>query len=329
MGTKIFSTGYALPERIVTNKDLEKLFDTTDEWIVQRTGIKERRFCRDDQAASDLAYEAACKALQGIDIDEIGLVIAATTSADKCFPGVAALIQARLGFKADVGAADIQTQCSGFIYGLAMAHGLVKAGVYSKVLVVAVETLSKVLELNDQGRDTAVLFGDGAGAAVVGSDPASESDFLSVVLRARGRDADKLCADKPGSSGSGWITHEDIELRRHRIKMDGKSVFKTAVTCMPQSVRDSAAMAGVELDAIKWFFLHQANLRINLAALESLAQPQERFWTNVHKYGNTSAASVAISLGEANEQGKIQRGDLISLAAFGAGFTWGAITLKW
>ena len=308
MAVGLLGVGKAVPKRIVTNDDLSKIMDTSDEWIRTRTGIHERRIAEDDVDTSDLAYEAAQIAIEreGISAEEIGLIVVATVTPDTPFPTVSNRIQDRLG-ATNAAAMDISAACSGFIYGLATAAQFVENGTYPYVLVVGVEKLSKIIDWTD--RNTAVLFGDGAGAAVVGA-----------VSEGKGIHAFEL-----GSDGSGG---EHLHYDGH-IQMNGREVFKFAVRTMGSAAVRVTEKAGLSKEDVDYIIPHQANTRIMDAARKRLGLPKEKMSQTIHKYGNTSAASIPISLFDDLEEGRINDGDTLVLVGFGGGLTWGAMCLTW
>ncbi|EGO65149.1 3-oxoacyl-(acyl-carrier-protein) synthase III [Acetonema longum DSM 6540] len=321
----IIGLGHYLPDRVLTNKELEQMVDTNDEWIVDRTGIKERRIAAADQATSDLAAAAAQKALAdaGITADQLDLIIVATATPDMFFPSTACLVQEKL--KATKAAAfDLAAGCSGFAYGLVTASQFIKAGLYRYVLVVGAETLSKILDWQD--RNTCVLFGDGAGAAVLGEVPAG-CGILGMNLGADGAGGDLLKMPAGGSRQP--ASGETVDNRLHFIHMNGNEVFKFAIKVMGEAAVAALQQAGIEPEAVDCLIPHQANIRIIQSAAKRLKMPMEKVFVNVDKYGNTSAASIPIALDEAVNSGRIKNGDLVVLVGFGAGLTWAACVLKW
>jgi len=321
----IVGIGSAVPEKVLTNSDLERIVDTTDEWILERTGISERRICDEDTAASDLSLRAAVAALaeSGVPAKELDLVIVATITGDMPFPATASLIQDRLG-ATKAAAFDLQAGCSGFIYALSVADGLIRAGTYQNILVIGVDILSKITDWTD--RTTCVLFGDGAGAAVVA--PVNDgSGILSFALGSDGSGADLLKIEAGGSRLP--TSEETVRNRQHYIRMSGREVFKFAVRIMGDASLEALEKAGLKPENVDMFVPHQANIRIIEAAARRLELPQEKVFVNVQKYGNTSAASIPIALDEATKQGSIKKGDTVVAVGFGAGLTWGAIVFKW
>lgn len=321
----ILGLGYFVPEKVVTNKDLEKVVETSDEWIVDRTGIKQRHIADDDMATSDIATHAAQKALQnaGVKAEEIDLIIVATATADMPFPSTACLVQNNI--KAVHAAAfDLAAGCSGFVYGLVTGSQFVKTGLYKKVLVIGAETLSKVLDWTD--RNTCVLFGDGAGAAVLGETKEGYG-ILGSHLGADGSGGDLL--KLPGGGSRNPATAETVTNRMHYVHMHGNEVFKFAIKVMGEASLKALKEANLTSSDVDYFIPHQANIRIIQSAAKRLKLPMDKVFVNVDKYGNTSAASIPIALAEAVELGKIKDGDTLVLVGFGAGLTWAACVIKW
>ncbi|MCZ8536580.1 ketoacyl-ACP synthase III [Paenisporosarcina quisquiliarum] len=309
MSVGIIGLGRYMPERVVTNFDLEKQMDTTDEWIRTRTGIEERRFADDDVNTSDMAYEAAKQAIEDADIEahQIGLILVATVTPDMPFPTVATMIQEKLGAK-NAAAMDISAACAGFMYGVITAKQFVETGVYPYVLVVGVEKLSKITNFED--RNTAVLFGDGAGAAIIGQ--VSEGrGILSFELGADGSGGKHLFQDGP------------------YLEMNGREVYKFAVRQMGESAENVIDKAGLTKDEVDFLVPHQANIRIMEASRQRLGLPEEKMSKTINQFGNTSAASIPISLKEDILAGRVKDDDVVVLVGFGGGLTWGAICLKW
>ncbi|HEV09237.1 MAG: beta-ketoacyl-ACP synthase III [Sulfurihydrogenibium sp.] len=309
MGSKITGIGMFVPERVLTNQDLEKILDTSDEWITTRTGIKERHIADEWVKASDLALNASKEALDmaGIHPKDIDLVLVATSTPDMIFPSTACFLSDKLGCKNPM-AFDFSAACSGFIYGLTIADSFIKSGKANNVLLVGSEVFSKIIDWSD--RSTAVLFGDGAGAVVL-SKSNDDSDILSTVMK---------------SDGSHWqLLHCQVG---EKLRMQGRETFKLAIKSMEQVCNKALAKAGITKEDIKLIIPHQANVRIIDALAEKLEVDRDKVYVNIQKYGNTSAASIPIAMYEAYKEGKINRGDYILLTAFGAGLTWGAIVLK-
>ena len=326
--SRISGIGFFVPPRVVTNHDLERVMDTTDAWIVERTGIRERHFVEPGVGSTDLAFEAARKALAdaGRQASDVDFIVFATITPDYMFPGCGVLLQQRLGL-GPIPALDVRNACSGFVYALATADAFVRAGQYRCVLVIGAEVQSTGLNLTTAGRDMAVLFGDGAGAAVV--EPAGQPGILASVLHGEGEFARELWAEAPSSLVPGRMTHEMIDQGRHFPAMNGRQVFKHATTRFPEVIHETLARAGRQLEDVKLVIPHQANQRIADAVGERLGVPPEKVFQNIQRYGNTTAASIPIALTEARDQGRFARGDLIVLAAFGAGFAWGATAIEW
>ena len=323
MRVGIMGTGSYVPERILTNNDLAKIVDTNDEWITTRTGIRERRIAADDEATSDLAFKAAEKAIidAGIDKNEIELIIVATMTQDHLTPSTAALVQDKLGIKA--AAFDVSAACTGFIYGFTAGYSFIKAGIYKKVLVIGAETMSRVTDWEDRG--TCILFGDGAGAVVLGE--VETGGFLASHLAADGSGACELIVPAGGSRKA--ATAETIENREVYLKMNGREVFKFAVKAFPESVENVLTQQNLTADDIDIFIPHQANVRIIEAIAKRFKQPLDKFFVNLHKYGNTSGASIPIALDEASKEGRFKRGDKIVATGFGGGLTYGSILFEW
>lgn len=328
-GARILGTGRALPPRVVTNADLMKSMDTTEEWIVQRTGVRERRFVDPGTGTSDLGTEAARVAIarSGIAMEKIDFIVFATVSPDWFFPGGGVFVQEKLGLPT-IGALDVRTQCTGFLYGLSVAEAYVKGGFFDHVLVIGSEVQSTGLDLSTAGRDVSVIFGDGAGAAVVG--PAEPGKgILSSHMHAEGKYAKELMLEAPASIEHPRLSHEMLDAGRHYPKMNGRYVFTHAVRRFPEVIREALAANGLSMGDLSLVIPHQANLRITQAVAAALRVPEEKVFSNVEKYGNTTAASIPIALDECVEQGKIREGDLVCLAAFGSGFTWASTLLRW
>jgi len=328
-GARIIGTGRALPKRVVRNEELTRLMDTSDEWIVQRTGVRERRFVDPGTGSSHLGAEAARKAIanSGITANDIDLIVFATLSPDHVFPGNGVLIQEQLGMRT-VGALDVRDQCTGFIYGLSVAEAYVKGGFHDHVLVVGAEVHSTGLDFSTKGRDVAVIFGDGAGAVVVG--PAEPGrGILSSHLHSEGKYAKELWVEGPSFLDNPWITHEMIDAGKHFPKMNGRYVYTHAVRRFPEVTREALEKNGLTVADLSLLIPHQANLRITQAVGAALQLPEEKVFSNVERYGNTTAASIPIALDECLEQGLIREGDIVCLTSFGSGFTWASTLLRW
>ncbi|MCH7575793.1 MAG: ketoacyl-ACP synthase III [Candidatus Marinimicrobia bacterium] len=325
----ISGTGFYLPERVVTNDELAAIMDTSDEWITARTGIKERRYAAPGQGTVDLAVPAVEQALEAaeVTVEQIGLIIFATSTPDYYAPGSGCLLQDRMGF-GEIGALDIRVQCSGFLYGLSIADQYIRTGTLEHVLVVGAEVQSNAMDLSDEGRDTAVIFGDGAGAAVLSANEQGRG-VLSTHLHSQGKYAQELWIGAASSYAKQRFNKEDIDAGRHWLKMNGKEVFKNAVVRFPEVIREALAANEIDISQVKLIVPHQANLRISQEVARRLKVPEELLYSNIERYGNTTAATVPIAMAEAVREGKIAPGDYVVLAAFGSGFTWAAALLKW
>lgn len=320
----ILGTGKYVPERVLTNQQLEQMVETNDEWIVTRTGIKERRIASSEEATSDLAYKAAQQAIAnaGLTIDDIDLIMVATITPDMFFPSTACIVQEKLGAKCP--AFDLSAACSGFIYSLATANGLIQSGLYRKVLVIGAETLSRITDYTD--RNTCILFGDGAGAVVVGEVPAGRG-FKSFELGADGTGGHLLKISGGGSRNPS--TAETVANKQHFLYMAGNEVFKFAVRIMGNAAEEAIAKAGITKGDIDLLIPHQANIRIIQSSLNRLDLSEDKAMVNLDKYGNMSAASIPVALAEAAEQGRMKEGDTLCLVGFGGGLTWGASVIVW
>ncbi|MDN3505347.1 MAG: ketoacyl-ACP synthase III [Rhabdochlamydiaceae bacterium] len=321
MKAKIVSTASYLPEKVLSNADLEKLVDTTDEWITSRTGMKERRLAADDEFTSNMGTKAAKLAMEraGLESKDVDLILVATLTPDYMFPSTACLIQREL--KAENAAAmDFQAACSGYIYGLSIAKGYIQAGMYKNIILIAAEKLSAIVDYEDRG--TSILFGDGASACVISSE-GSGLEIDAVTLGADGNLAEILIM--PAGGVRNPASKETVENRDHYIKMEGREVFKHAVRRMEAASQKCVEISGV--DEIHWLVPHQANIRIIEVLAKRFKIPMEKVFLTIHKYGNTSASSVGIALDELLNEKKIEKGENILLPAFGAGLTWGAALL--
>ena len=325
--TVILGTGAYAPERVLTNDDLSKMVDTSDEWIRTRTGIRERRIAAADEAPSDMAVQAARRALDDAKLSpaDIDLLIVATVTPDMPMPATACFVQHKLGLPTTAACFDLNAACSGFIYALDTACAMVASGRYRHALIVGVEKLSAVLDWQD--RTTCVLFGDGAGAVVVGRRPEPGLGLLGTRLGTFGEGTDLLYISHGGTRAPTSV--ESLARQDHCIRMKGKEVFKLAVRAMDDAARDILEQHGIRADQIALVIPHQANLRIIESISEYLELPMERFFVNVDRYGNTSAASIPLALDEARRSGRIQPGDLTLLVAFGAGLTYGSALIRW
>ena len=321
----ITAVGSYVPSRILTNAELEKMVDTTDEWITSRTGIKERRIAAADEFTSDLAAKAALRAMEraNISADQIDLIIIATITPDMPFPSTSCLVQQKIGARR-AAAFDIEAACSGFIFGLEIAQQFIMSRTYDTVLVIGAEKLSSIVNWKD--RNTCVLFGDGAGAAILQHRPQAHG-LLTACMGSDGSKAELL--SMPGGGSRCPATAESVSAGRHYLRMEGKETFKSAVNAMYTAAQEAMRRCEIDISQIKCVVPHQANRRIIDAVGERLGVTPDQLFVNLEKYGNTSAASVAIALDEAVSSGRIHRGDLILLVVFGAGLTWGAAVIEW
>jgi len=321
----IIGTGKYVPEKILTNSDLEKIVETNDEWIVSRTGIRERHIAAPHEATSDLAYEAALKALDsaGMKAEDLDLIIIATVTPDSSFPSTACILQDKLGAKG-AAAFDLSAACSGFVYSLATAVGFIQNGMYNNALIIGADTLSRITDYTD--RNTCVLFGDGAGAVIIGEVPEGRG-FQSFDLGAEGSGGNLLKLEAGGSRLP--ASQQTVEDKKHFIYMNGREVFKFAVRVMGSATERVLTKAGLGKEDIDLFVPHQANIRIIQSAMQRLDLPPEKCVINVDKYANTSAASIPLALVEAAEEGRMKEGDTVLMVGFGGGLTWGASVLIW
>jgi len=332
--SKIAGIGYYVPDNVVTNADLEKLMDTTNDWIIERTGIKERRFAdkAKGETPSTMGTKAALQAIEraGITKDDVDFIIFATLSPDYYFPGPGVLVQEQLEIK-EIGALDVRNQCSGFIYSLSVADQFIKTGMYKNILVIGSELHSGGLDLTTRGRAVSVIFGDGAGAVVIQPTDEPDQGILSTHLHSEGKHATELALIGPNTTR--WvpeIIHEnDPEDISYYPYMNGNFVFKHAVTRFIQVISEALITNGYKTEDIDLLVPHQANLRISQFVQQKLKLAEDKVYNNIQKYGNTTAASIPIALNEAWENGKVKNGDLICLAAFGSGFTWASALIRW
>ena len=323
--SRIISTGSYLPEKVLSNSEMEKMVDTSDEWITERTGIKERRIADRTQAASDLAYEASRIALEraGLGPEDIDLIIVATITGDMPFPSTACFLQDKLGATNAAGF-DINAACSGFLYSLYIADSFIKSGKHRRILVAGTEVLSKITDWDD--RTTCVIFGDGAGAVIV--EPSDDdSGLLSININSDGKMWDLIHV--PGGGSRNPVSQSSIEQRMHYIKMKGNETFKVAVRTLEDIALKTLEENNIDPSSLSLLIPHQANLRIIQATAERLKVPMDKVIINLDKYGNTSAASIPIALDEALQSGRIKEGDYILLEAFGGGLTWASALIKW
>ena len=322
---RIIGTGSHVPEKVLTNKDLEAIVDTSDEWILTRTGIKERHIASNGEATSDFAYQAALNAMEmaGTSPEEIDMIIVGTITPDMNTPSVACLIQSKLKAKR-AAAFDVSAGCTSFLYALSVADNFIKSGNAEKILIVGAETLSKITNYEDRG--TCILFGDGAGAVVLSREK-GDRGILSTHLFSDGSYGELLYM--PGGGSARPASEETLEKREHYLRMDGNKVFKIAVKSLEEAALTALSHNDLTSESIDLLISHQANLRIIDAIGKRLNLPSEKIFINIDKYGNTSSASVPIAIDEANRQNRIKKNDLILLDAFGAGFTWGSAVLRW
>ena len=328
--SRIYGVGYYVPPKVVTNEDLSQLMDTSDEWIQQRTGIKQRHFLEQGQDNSDLAVEATKIALDRANLkkEDIDYIIFATLSPDHEFPGTSCFLQAKLGL-GSIPALDIRTQCTGFIYGLQLADSLVRTGQYKRILVVGSEAHSRGLDISTRGREVSVLFGDGAGAAIVGPSD-DERGIFAIKTHADGNFAKELWLPAPGTAYFPTrLSKEMIDDASVFPKMNGKTVFLNAVRRMPEVLIEATKSLGIEINQIDLLVPHQANLRINDAVAQQLGFPKEKVFNTIERFGNTTAATLPIGLSEAEKAGVLKPGMLVALVAFGSGFTWGSALIRW
>lgn len=327
--TIIRGVGGYVPERVVTNKDLEKHMDTSDEWIRERTGIQERRWVTTQQN-HELGLEASRMALDkaGIGPQDVDLILYATLSMEYTFPGSGVLLQEKLGCRT-IGALDIRNQCSGFLYGLAVADGMIRSGLYRNVLLVGAEVHSTRIDLSTLGRDVAVLFGDGAGAVVLGPGEDDSKGLLSVHLHSEGKHHDLLWIEGHGSLFPHAEQVRVIQERRHLPQMDGRQVFVHAVRRMPEVLQEALQANGLSVQDVDLLLPHQANLRINQKVAATLGIPESKVVNNIQKYGNTTAATIPLCLWNALDEGRVQDGHLLAMVAFGSGFTWASALYRW
>jgi 3-oxoacyl-[acyl-carrier-protein] synthase-3 len=339
IGSRIAGLGSFVPPRVVTNHDLAQVMDTSDEWIQQRTGIKQRHWVEGKTTTSDLALEASQRALQeaGITAKDLDMIILATLSPDHQFPGTACFLQAKLGAPG-IAALDIRQQCTGFVYGMSIADQFIRTGTYQKILVVGAEVHSKGLDKSTKGRDVSVLFGDGAGAVVMmpaaaNAGPAvggKGSKIFSTHLHADGEYARELWVDLPTMADStDYVTHGMIDEGRQWTQMNGKSVFMHAAKRMPEVIEECLRANQVKLEEVDLFVLHQANLRIIEMAAKQLGIPAKKVFNTIDRFGNTTAATIPLGLDEARKAGVLKPGMLVCSAAFGSGFTWASALYRW
>lgn len=332
--SKITGLGFYVPDNIVTNDDLSKIMDTNDEWIQERTGIQERRHVnKEEQTTTSMGVKAAEIAISrsGISKDDIDFVIFATLSPDYYFPGPGVMVQRDLGLKT-VGALDVRNQCSGFVYGISVADQFIRTGMYKNILVIGSEIHSRGLDFTTRGRGVSVIFGDGAGAAILSREEDLSKGILSTHLHSEGQHAEELALIAPGM-GKRWVTDiladNDPNDESYYPHMNGQFVFKNAVVRFSEVIHEGLQTNNLQVSDIDMLIPHQANLRISQFIQQKFQLSDDQVYNNIQKYGNTTAASIPIALTEAWEQGKIKEGDLVVLAAFGSGFTWGSVVIRW
>ena len=326
----ISGTGFYLPPRIVTNDELSTYMDTSDEWIQERTGIKERHYVEKGEGPSDIAIPATKQALNaaGLKVSDIDFIIFATSTPDFYAPGSGCLLQEKMGFN-EIGALDIRVQCSGFIYGLSIAEQYIRTGTFKNILLIGAEVQSTAMDLTNAGRDTAIIFGDGAGAAIISATD-EHRGILTTHMHSEGKYLKELWLESPASNaGYPRINEEVLDEGKQFLKMNGKEVFRHAVTRFPEVINEALEANNLTSENIDLLIPHQANLRITQMVQKRLSLRNEQVFSNIHKYGNTTAATIPIALAEAFNEGKIKDGDLLVLAAFGAGFTWASAIMKW
>jgi 3-oxoacyl-[acyl-carrier-protein] synthase-3 len=323
-------TGFAVPDNVVTNDDLSRVMDTSDEWIRTRTGIRERHWVTEGETGADLALRATKAALESAELDAGALdaIVYATSTPDHFAPGNGVFLQRMLGV-GTIPAIDIRTQCSGFVYALSVADAWIRSGLYRRILVVGAEVQSTGMDITTRGRNTAVIFADGAGAAILGASEEDARGILAFDLHSDGAHAEKLWVDSPGSMYHPRVSPEQIEAGRHFLDMDGKEVFRHAVARMPESVRAVLAMTGHTTAEISLLLAHQANLRISEMMQRELGLRDDQVYNNIQLYGNTTAATIPIALDECVRAGRIKPGDLVVMTAFGSGFLWGSAAVRW
>lgn len=329
--SRILGAGHYVPERIVTNEELARMMNTTDEWIVERTGIHERRwFTPGVDTVTNMAAKASHMAMEraGVTPKDIDFIVFATITSDYFLPGNGVLLQRELGLST-VGALEVKNACSGFIYALSVADQFIKSGMYKKILVVGAEIQSSALDKSDEGRSSAVIFADGAGAVILGAVELDQPGILSTHLHADGSYAEELYCIAPSSSGKVRISQEMIDRGDFFLKMNGNAVFKHAIVRFMEVIKEALDQNGVTKDKIDLLIPHQANLRISQYIQQKMGLPDEKVFNNIMYLGNTTAGTIPIALSQAWEQGRLKQGDLVCLAAFGSGFAWASALLRW
>jgi 3-oxoacyl-[acyl-carrier-protein] synthase III len=328
--SRFLGTGFAVPDRVVTNDELSRLMDTTDEWIRTRTGIQKRHWVSEGETGVDLAHRATQRALEmaGLTAGDLDAIVYATSSPDHFAPGNGVYLQRLLGIST-IPALDVRAQCSGFIYALSVADAWIRTGQFRRILVVGSEVQSTGLDLSTEGRHVAVIFADGAGAVILGPGESENGGILAFDLHSEGAQAEKLWVDSPGSMYHPRVSAEHLETGRQYLEMDGKEVFRHAVVRMPESVRAVLAATGETVDNLALLLAHQANLRISEVMQKNLGLRDDQVYNNIMWYGNTTAATIPIALDECVRGGRLQRGDLLVMTAFGSGFLWGSAAVRW
>jgi 3-oxoacyl-[acyl-carrier-protein] synthase-3 len=327
---RFLGTGFAVPDRVVTNDDLAAVMDTSDEWIRTRTGIQERRWAREGETGAGLAHRATLRALEaaGLEPRNLDLIVYATSTPDHFAPGNGVYLQRLLGIDG-IPSIDVRNQCSGFVYALSVADAFIQCGRFRRVLVVGAEVQSTGMDVSSRGRNTAVIFADGAGAVVLGASEADGRGILAFDLHGDGAYAEKLWVDAPGSMYHPRASHEQLDAGRQFLQMDGKEVFRHAVARMPESVQAVLNATGHTTQDLKLLLAHQANLRISEMIQKTLQLRDDQIYNSIMRYGNTTAATIPIALDECVRSGRILPGDLIALTAFGSGFLWGSAVVRW
>jgi len=328
--SRIIGTGCSVPDRVVTNEELSRLMDTSDEWIRTRTGIQERRWVQEGETGAELSRRAAEQALAmaGLSAKELDAIVYATCSPDHFIPGNGVYLQRLMGVQT-IPAIDIRMACSGFVYALSVADAWIRTGEFRRVLVVGAEIQSTGMDISTEGRNTAVIFADGAGAVVLAPSDQSDHGLLAFDLQSDGSYAEMLWVDAPGSMYHPRLSHEQLDQGRQFVSMDGKEVFRHAVTRMPESVTTVLSKVGLTPADISLLLPHQANLRISEMVQRKLELRDDQVYNNIQRYGNTTAATIPIMLDETLRAGRIKPDDLVVLTAFGAGFAWGSVALRW
>ena len=327
--SKIIGMGFYVPDNVITNEELSQRIDTSDEWIQSRSGIKERRWAKKEITTFDLAHKASLNAISnaGIEPQDIDMIVVGTLSSDYFFPGVSAQLQESLNLNT-IGAFDIKAACSAFIYSLSIADQFIKTGMAKNILVVGAEAQTKLIDKSTKGRDIAVLFGDGAGAAIIQKSN-DKSFILSTHLHCEGKNIKSLWMQAPGTNPGSWFENKSFDSKRFTPRMNGREVFRNAVKRFPEVINEALQHNNLSINDIKLIIPHQANFRISQAVAKKMNVDMNVVYSNIHKYGNTTAASIPIALTEAIEEGHIIKGDYIILAAFGAGYTWASAAIKW